>query len=152
MIACKRTWPQLIKLRKLHDRSVNEELHMPSIRQPPPGPIHVHGAVQNSKHNGMCLPLPIHQSTPASVSSILPQSSSDLDMDQGDIIDETIKQIAQRVNQTLFKTSTGDPISSLTKMPPHNNVTNKQTIHDSNPWHSFTNKYTANPYSLTSLT
>ena len=119
---------------ELRGRSVNEELHMPSIRQPPPGPICVHGAIQNSKLNGMCLPPPANQSTPASVSSISPQSSSDLDIDQGDIIDETIKQVAQSVNQMLLKTSTGNPISTLTQNDPlHDNVTNIQTVCELKP-------------------
>ena len=58
----------------------------------------MHGAIQNSKLNGMCLQPPVNQSTPASINSISPQSNSDLDMDQGDIIDKTIKQAAQSVN------------------------------------------------------
>ena len=57
--------PSSLIVRKLRGRSVSEELHMPSIRQPPPGPICVHGAVQNSKINGICLPPPINKSTPA---------------------------------------------------------------------------------------
>ena len=48
----------------------------PSIRQPTPGPIHVHNTVQKLKKN-ICLPPPIKQSKPASVNSILLQSSSD---------------------------------------------------------------------------
>ena len=36
-----------LKVRELRGESVNEELHMPSTRQPPPGPICVHGAVLN---------------------------------------------------------------------------------------------------------
>ena len=87
---------------------------MPSIRQPPPGPIHVHGAVQISKINSICLPPPINHSTPTSVSSNSPQSSSDLDTDQDEMIDETIKQVAQSVNQMLLKTTTGNPTSNLT--------------------------------------
>ena len=67
-----------------------------------PGPIHVHGTIQNSKVKGVCLPPPINQCTPVSVSSILQQSTSDLDTDHGDIIDETIKQVAQSVNWTLL--------------------------------------------------
>ena len=67
------------------------------------------------KGNGICLPLPINQSTPVSISSISPQSSSDLETDQGDIIDEKVKQIAQSVNQMLLKTSTGNPSSNLTQ-------------------------------------
>ena len=99
---------------------------MPSIRKPPPGPIHVHGAVQNSKINGSCLPPPINQSTPMSVSSILPKSSSDLDTDQGDITDETIKQVAQSVNQMLLKTSTDNPTSNLTQNDPqHDRIPNR---------------------------
>ena len=55
-----------------------------------------------------------------SVRSILQQSSSDLDTDQGDIIDEKIKQVAQSVNQILFKTSKGNTTSNLTQNdPPH---------------------------------
>ena len=53
-----------LNVRELSGKSVSE-LHMPSIRQPPQGPIHVHGAIQNPKVNGMCLPPPVNQSTPA---------------------------------------------------------------------------------------
>ena len=55
--------PSSLNIRELRGRCVNEELHTPSIRQPPPGPICVHGAIQNLKVNGMCLPPPINQST-----------------------------------------------------------------------------------------
>ena len=41
--------PSSLNVRKLRGRSVNEELHTFSIRQPPPGPIHVHNTVQNLK-------------------------------------------------------------------------------------------------------
>ena len=99
-----------------------------------PGPICVHGAIQNSKVNGICLPPPVNQSTPASGSFISPQSSSDLDTDQGDVIDETIKQVAQLVNQMLLKTSTSNPINNLTQNdPPHDNITNRQSICNPNP-------------------
>ena len=67
--------------------------------------------------------------------TILPQSISDLDMDQGDIIDETIKEVAQSVNQTLLKTSTGNSISTLTQtdLPHDDNATIIQSSHDSYP-------------------
>ena len=68
----------------------------------------------NSKLSGVCLPPPVNQSAPALIRSILPQSSSDLDTDQGDIIDKAIKQVAQSVNEMLLKTSTGNSISNLT--------------------------------------
>ena len=63
-------------------------------------------------------------STPASVSSISPQSTSDLDMDQGEIIEETIIQVVQSVNQTLLKTTTGNP---------SNNLTSSDSSHDGTP-------------------
>ena len=39
--------PSSLNIRDLRGRSVNEELHMPSISHPPLGPICVHGAIQN---------------------------------------------------------------------------------------------------------
>ena len=110
--------PTSLNIRELRGRSVSEVLHMASIRQPPSGLICVHGAIQNSKLNGMCLSLPVNQSIPASISSISPQSSSDLDTDQDDIIGETIKQVAQSVNQMLLMTNTGNSISTLTQNDP----------------------------------
>ena len=56
----------------------------------------------------------MNQCTPAWVSSVLPQSSSDLDTDQGEIIDETMKQGAQSINQMLLKTTAGNVTSNLT--------------------------------------
>ena len=130
MIGCKKPDPISLNVRDLRGRCVIEMLHTPSIRQLPSGLICVHGAIQISQLNGMCLPPPINQSTPASVSSILPQSSSELDTDQGDIIDKIIKQVAQSVNQTLLKTSTGNHISSLTQNDPHMTMlqTNRQSM------------------------
>ena len=72
--------------------------------------------VQNLKNNGICFPPPINQSTPVLVSTVLPQSSSDLDTDQGQIIDKTGKQVVQIVNQMLHKTTTGSLNSNL-KLP-----------------------------------
>ena len=37
----------------------------------------------------------------------------DLDTDQDEIIDETLKQVAHTVNQILLKTTTGSPTSNL---------------------------------------
>ena len=71
-------------------------------------------AIQNSKISSICLPPPTNQSTPASISSILPQSTSELDTDQDDIIDETIKQVTQSVNQTLLKTNVGSSTKNIT--------------------------------------
>ena len=38
--------PSSLNIREQRGRSINEELHMSSIRQPPPGPICVHGVIQ----------------------------------------------------------------------------------------------------------
>ena len=46
--------------------------------------------VQYKIWKNMCLPPQISQSTPALVSTILPQSSSDLDTDQDEITDEML--------------------------------------------------------------
>ena len=46
--------PASLNVMEQRGNSVNEELHMPSIRQPTPGAIHVHSAIQNSKLNYMC--------------------------------------------------------------------------------------------------
>ena len=45
--------PTSLNVKELGGRSVNEELHMPSITQLSPGQICVHGAIQNSTLNGM---------------------------------------------------------------------------------------------------
>ena len=67
----------------------------------PPGPAHVHGATQNPIATCNYLPPPISQRTPASISSISSQSSSELDTDQGDMIDKTIQHVTQTLKQTL---------------------------------------------------
>ena len=74
------------------------------------------------------LPPPINQSTPALVSTILPHSSSDLDTDQGEIIDKILKQVSQRVNKMLLKTTTGNPASNLDSSDtPHDNTSDRQS-------------------------
>ena len=104
----------------------------------------MHSTVQNLKDNGICLPLPINQSTQALVSIILPQSSSDLDTDQGEIINETIKQVVQMENQTLLKTTTGSPSSNLNlRNTSHNNTPYKQWVPMLNP--SDTHKHITTP-------
>ena len=129
----KEMYPSSWNVKELRGRSVNEEWHTASITQPPPSPIHVHGVCQNLKVNGICLPLSINQSSPVLVSSIFPQSGSNLDTEKGDIKDETIKQVAQSVNQMLFMTSTDNPTSNLTQNNPSNNrIPNRQSVLDPN--------------------
>ena len=69
-----------------------------------------------------------------SISSISPQSSSELNTDHGDMIDETIKQFTQTLNQTLMasnqhSTNTNkDPINT-----PHDNTSDIQPTIDAKP-------------------
>ena len=43
--------PSSLNVRELRGRNVNEELHTPSIRQLPPGPMHAQSIVQNWEKN-----------------------------------------------------------------------------------------------------
>ena len=55
-------------------------------------------------------------------------------MDQGDIIDKMIKQVAQSDNQMFLKTSTGNSVGTLTQnYPPYDNVANVQ-LYVQGPW------------------
>ena len=93
--------PSLLDVRELRGMSVNEALHTPSIRQLPLGLICVHSALQNLNNNDICLPPPLNKSTPASVSTISPQSSSTLDTEQGESIGEAIKKaVDSKANTT----------------------------------------------------
>ena len=67
--------PILLYAKELKGRSVHEESHMFPIRSPPQGSICVHGVNQNPKVTNNCLPPCTIQSTAASISAILPQSS-----------------------------------------------------------------------------
>ena len=54
-------------------------------------------------------------------------------MNQSDIIDKTIKQVAQSFNQMLLKTEISNSNSNLIQNNPlHDNVTNVQSTSDSN--------------------
>ena len=83
------TDPSLLCVTELRGKSVNEESNMPPIKQPSPGPTHVHGTIKNPKATNNSLSPPISQNTPTSIISTSPQSSLDLDTDHGDMTDET---------------------------------------------------------------
>ena len=102
--------PSSLNIRGQRVRNVNEEIHTPSIRHLPPGPICVHSTVQYSEKS--VYHIPMIQCTPPSVSTILPQSSWDLDTDQDEIIDKKFKNVAQTFNQMLLMTTTGNPTSN----------------------------------------
>ena len=117
--------PSLLNIREMTGRNINEELHIPSIRQPHPGPIHVLSTVHNLEKN-ICLPPPISQSTPALVNTILPQSSSDLDTDGVKSLMNYSKNV-QIFNQTLLMTTTGNPTSNLySNKITHDNISDRQ--------------------------
>ena len=118
----KETDPSLLYVREPRGRSVNEESHMCPIRQPSPCQTHVHGANKNPKATNNCLPLPIIQSTPASITSISPQSSSDPDTDHGDMIDDTIKHVTPTINQTLMTSNVSNTCTNKTSNDPYDNT------------------------------
>ena len=91
---------------------------MPPIRWPPPHSTHVHGAIQNPEATNNCHPPPIRQSTPASISSISTQSSSDLDTDHGDMIDKTIKHVTHTTYQALLTLNISNTTSNKASKTP----------------------------------
>ena len=93
--------PSITNIQELRGRNVDEELQAPSIRPLPPGLVHVQNTFNNKN---LSLLLPIDQSTPAPVTKISPKSSSDLDTDQGEAVDETLRTAVPMFNQTLLTT------------------------------------------------
>ena len=57
--------PSIINIRDLRGRNVSEKLHTLSIRQLPPGSIHVQSTVQTFDKKNLSLPSPISQGIPA---------------------------------------------------------------------------------------
>ena len=96
---------------------------MPPIRQPSPGPTSMHATTQNPKATNNCIPAPVNQSSPASISPISPQSRSDLGTDHGDMIDETIKHVTQTIEQTLLTSNVSNTSTNrICNDPPHENT------------------------------
>ena len=92
----------------------------------------VHGAIKNPKASNNCLPLPISQSTPASISSISPQSSSDLDTNHADMIDKTIKHATHAITQTLLTSNVSNTSTNKASDNPHGNTPDLQPTKDVN--------------------
>ena len=99
--------PSLLYIRELRGRSVNEDSGMPPIKQPSPGPTHVQSLKDNPTPIVDGLPSPVYQGTPVASSSIQTQSSSDMDTDQGDMIEEFIKQVTHKLYQTILTPDVG---------------------------------------------
>ena len=91
----------IINIQELRSRNVNEELHTLPIRQLPPGLICVQSTVQLLDKKILAYHT-ISQSIPALVSTISPKSNSDLDTDQDEIIDDTLRKVVQMFNQTIL--------------------------------------------------
>ena len=77
---------------------MSEELHIPSITPPPPGPVHIQSMVQTLDKKNLNLPPPINQSTQALVTTVSPKFSSELDTDQGEAIDEALRKVMKIFN------------------------------------------------------
>ena len=60
------------------------------------------------------LPPPIHQSTPEANKLISAQSSSELDTDQDDMIDKTIKHVTDKLHETILRSDIGNNNSERT--------------------------------------
>ena len=97
---------------------------MPHIRQPSPGPTHVQSINYNLTPTNDSLPPPIHQSTLEAIGLISAQSISEMDTDQGDMIDETIKYVMHKLNKTILTPDTSITNSEMT--PRTGNIKNKK--------------------------
>ena len=112
---------------ELRGRNVTEELHAPSIRPLLPGPEHVQSTVQILDKKNLCLLPPINQSTQASVMAISSKSRSDVDTDQGEAVDETLRKVVQTLNQTLLMTIGDTPNSNIgSNNHPHDKIMDRQ--------------------------
>ena len=119
--------PSIINIQELRSRNINEELHAASIRPLPPGPVHVQNTVQTLDNKYLLLPPPINQSTPAPVTAISPRSSSDLDRDQGEAVDETLRKVAQMLSQPLLTTIGSTPNSNIgSNNDPYDKIMDRQ--------------------------
>ena len=105
--------PSIINIWEWRGRTVSEELHAPPIRPPPPGLVCVQSMVQPLDKKNLSLPPPINQSTSALVTKISPKTSSDLDTDQSEAVDETLRKVVQRFNQILLMSNGGTTNSNM---------------------------------------
>ena len=103
----KEIYPSLLYIRQVRGRSVKEEASMPPIKKPSPGPTSVQSINNNLTPTVDSLPPPICQSTPEASSSISAQSSSELDTDQDEMIDETITDVTHKLKHTILTSDIG---------------------------------------------
>ena len=108
----KKADPSLTNVWELRGRNINEELQAPSIRPLPQGLVHVQNTVQVSNNKNLSLSPPIDQCIPTPATIISSKSSSDLDTNQGEAVDETLRKVAQMFYQTLLTTIGSIPNSN----------------------------------------
>ena len=129
--------PSLLYARELRGGNANEESHTSPIRQPSPGPAHVHGKTKHPKTTNHLPPL-ISQSTQTSINSISPQSSWELDTDHGDMIDGKLKHITQTLNQNFIPSNPCSTNTNKDSIITHDNTCDLQPTPDVN-LHTTTN-------------
>ena len=88
-----------INVWELRVRNVDEELQVPCMRLPTKGLTHVQNTVQIFKTTNLSLPPLIDQSAPALVTTISAKSSSDVNTDQGEALDEILRKVAQTLTR-----------------------------------------------------
>ena len=86
---------------ELRGRNVTEESNLPPIKQHPTDPNHKWTITNGLTTTNNNLPPPIHQTTLEMDSPTPVQFSSQLDTDQGDMIEETIKQVMHKLLKAI---------------------------------------------------
>ena len=140
--------PSLLYIRKLRGRSINGESNTPHIIQPSPGPSCVQSINYNPTATNDSLPTYLCHSTLEATSSISAQSSPELDTDQGDVIDETIKCVTHKLNQTILTPDIGIINSEMTPHAGNTKTMNTPNVDDirtktiaDNPLHNSTTDF-----------
>ena len=140
---------------ELRGRNVNEELHASSTTPLVPRPSTCTKNSKNLRQKKLSLLPPISQLTPALVSAVSPQSSSDLNTDQGKAVDETIGKVVELFNQTLLMTIGGIHNSNIgSKNDSHDKIVDRQPAStlNTNDKQGESLSLQKNSYQLTQLT
>ena len=98
--------PFLLYIRELRGSSVIKESNLPPIKHPP-GPNHKWSITNSPTTTNNSLPPPICKNTLKANSMTLAHSNSELDTDQGDMIDKTIKQVMFILHHTILTSDIG---------------------------------------------
>ena len=120
--------PSILNIKELRGRNVNEELHASSIRPLPPGPVCVQSTVQTlDKKKPQSTATNQPKYPPALVTAISPKSSSNLDTDQDEAVNKTLRKVVKTFHQTLLMTIGGTPNSNRgSHNDPHDKIVDRQ--------------------------